>query len=821
MPSASTPFRSRTPDFVRAGASVPSSSASTSTSTALSQNTTTANSSIVQVIEDESHSIHNSPEEILVPDSDDGYWDAVGPPPGPQHESESQVATTSSALTVVGSEPATATACRVDSTASPYYPEVISVLKGRFNLDSFRKNQLEAINATLDGKDVFVLMPTGGGKSLCYQLPAVCKTGRTQGVTFVFSPLVALISDQVAALRGKKIDARCLGSAATSSEEAWDTARRLRSAQKPDIVYITPEKLQESNQVQSILTELYEGKLLARFVVDEAHVIASWGRDFRDAYAMLHVLRERYPDVPIMALTATANKSTIQDIVNSLSLRDPVTLTQSFNRSNLHYEVREKPGTKKKSIQMVAAYIQSQHHNDTGIVYCFSRNDCEEVAQQLRADYSLSARHYHAGLDSKEREATQVDWQSKKFNIIVATIAFGMGIDKADVRFVIHHTIPKSMDGYYQETGRAGRDGQPSDCVLFYAYKDATALLGMIRSDRDRTLPAAEKNRLEEELRNVVGYCSNSVDCRRSLVLSHFGEVFDAKDCHKSCDNCCKGGKAKEQDYTPDGLNAIHLFNQMSASANHFTLNQLKDVYRGSKNQKVRGLGHEKLSLFGAGRHLDSDTIDRLLTAMMTLNIFCVDRVVVSGWTQDYLQLGRGAKECTDGKLKIVLKFRVDDTGTALSMSRPSKKKTITSRRGAQNGKQKVLEQQQYASLYQDDDDEVDQFSDFERIKDADDNSFVPVASSSQAPSGRPNQEEFAPDSLASDGMTDEQRLFSDLKALRQQAGIAYQVPVDDIFDDAALELIAVLRPTGMPPPSHSPPAIYLTGSHSSRSRCV
>ncbi|KAH7913921.1 P-loop containing nucleoside triphosphate hydrolase protein [Hygrophoropsis aurantiaca] len=619
----------------------------------------------------------------------------------------------------------------------------MSALKGIFGLSSFRKNQLEAINATLDGKDVFVLMPTGGGKSLCYQLPATCQTGKTQGVTFVFSPLIALISEQVASLRSKQIDAHNLGSAITSTEDAREAARRLRSSAKPSIVYITPEKLKESAQVQEILTDLYEAKLLARFVIDEAHVIASWGRDFRDAYTELNVLRERYPDVPIMALTATANQSAIQDIINSLSLRDPVCLTQSFNRSNLHYKVCDKPSTKKKSIEAVAAYIRSQHHNDTGIVYCFSRNDCEEVALRLREDYNLPARHYHAGMDPKERELNQVDWLNGKYNIIVATIAFGMGIDKPDVRFVIHHTMPKSLDGFYQETGRAGRDGEAADCVLFYAYKDSISLRNMICSDRDRdkSLPPAEKKRLQEELQAVTRYCTNNVDCRRSLVLDHFGEKFDPANCHNSCDNCCRGGVTMEKDLTDETLKIIALFNEMSAITENFTLNHFKDVYRGRNNLKIRDAGHEKLKSYASGAQLSPEMTNRLMSEITTLNIFCIKRVPVGKWTQEYVQA------CLAGTLRIILKFK--DEGPP-----KGKAPAAAKGRGSKNGKQKAPEAESFLSLYRDDDGR-DEISDFD---DMDVSGFV--------------MEQPVTGAAINEDLT--QSLFNELKKLRDNVDISY-----------------------------------------------
>ncbi|KAG0706411.1 P-loop containing nucleoside triphosphate hydrolase protein, partial [Suillus ampliporus] len=515
----------------------------------------------------------------------------------------------------------------------------VSVLKNIFRLTSFRQNQLEAINATLDGKDVFVLMPTGGGKSLCYQLPAVCKTGRTQGVTFVISPLVALIADQVASLREKNINVDCMSSL-RSVDDSRDVMRRLRSQLKPDICYITPEKLRDSNAMQDILAQLYEDKQIARFVIDEAHVIQSWGRDFRDAYAELHMLRERYSDVPIMALTATANKTAIQNIRIRLGLRNPVCLIQSFNRPNLYYAVQPKPTTKKKTVQAIAGFVKSQHAADTGIVYGFSKIECEELAEQLRNDYGLSAKHYHAGMDAQDRSATQEEWQSGSCKIIVATIAFGMGIDKPDVRFVIHSTLPKSMDGYYQETGRAGRDGNPADCILYFALRDAASRQSLITKDQNEKGPPRtpeEKKRQLGDLSAVVQYCHNEVDCRRSLILAHFNEQFDSHLCSKGCDNCSRGGTIVRQLYTLEAQQAIRLFEQMAASMDRIALGHFKDVFAGRNKAKVRDSGHDKLSLFGVGKSVDGD---RIISAMMSTDIFAIAREAsASGWTNDYLKV--------------------------------------------------------------------------------------------------------------------------------------------------------------------------------------
>lgn len=312
--------------------------------------------------------------------------------------------------------------------------EIFGNLRKIFGLQAFRKNQLEAITATMAGKDVFVLMPTGGGKSLCYQLPAVCHSGKTRGVTVVISPLKALMHDQVNSLRRKGIEAVLLMSD-TSQSNAAQARQRLTGNDKPAMLYITPERLQISDFLRNILQKLYTRGQLARFVIDEAHCISTWGQDFREAvslfsccfgalmkpvipqYQSLHLIRVEYPDVPIMALTATANSNTVDDILQRLKLRDPAIFTQSFNRTNLNYEI-----VPKKGVDEVARFIKSKHSNHSGVIYCLGRDKCEKVAKQLR-DKGLSAKHYHALLEQEEKERTQGEWQSGDCRIIVATVS--------------------------------------------------------------------------------------------------------------------------------------------------------------------------------------------------------------------------------------------------------------------------------------------------------------------------------------------------------------------------------------------------------------
>ncbi|KLO12918.1 ATP-dependent DNA helicase [Schizopora paradoxa] len=505
----------------------------------------------------------------------------------------------------------------IDQTKTPYYKEICRVLKDVFQLDRFRHHQLEAMNATMDKQDVFVLMPTGGGKSLCYQLPAVCHSGKTDGVTIVVSPLIALMVDQVTHLKAKGVDAELFNSDQDSDISRVVRQRLLGAGRKPRLIYVTPEKLAHSNDMQNILRKLYQDGFLARFVIDEAHTISTWGRDFRDAYAQLKRLRIDYPETPIMALTATANAQIKQDIMTVLDIPKCLCLEQSFNRPNLDYEIRKKGKT---VVSDIANYIKENYKDKTGIVYCFSRNKCEEVAAQLRNNHGIKAKHYHAQLSPSDKQRTQQDWQSGKCQVIVATIAFGMGIDKADVRFVIHHQLPKTMDGYYQETGRAGRDGNPASCILYFSFHDTRFMFKLIEENKDQCAQDEVKRQIEGVL-EVARYCFNVTDCRRKLILNHFSQSFDPKDCHKKCDTCRADFQVENEDMTVPTQQLLELVD--SINKNHVgpgvvSKTTCMDVFRGSRAKGITDKGYDSLPHFGAGKDIQRDRTDRLFDELLS-----------------------------------------------------------------------------------------------------------------------------------------------------------------------------------------------------------
>ncbi|KAF9557705.1 ATP-dependent DNA helicase [Agrocybe pediades] len=518
------------------------------------------------------------------------------------------------------------------TSTSSHYPEIMQKLRDIFRLEAFRKNQLEAITAALEGKDVFILMPTGGGKSLCFQLPAVCEGGKTRGVTVVVSPLLALMKDQVDSLRRKKIDAHL--SIQDTAAEDWP--RLIQNSQKPRLWYLTPEKLRESNTVHSILGALKGSGHLARFVIDEAHCISTWGQEFREAYTTLGELRKRYPGIPIMALTATANQRTVADIVSQLHLsNDHVSLAQSFNRTNLKYVVRPKT---KDLLGQICDFIQSYHRGQAGVIYCSTRATTEEVAKSLRSR-GLQAAHFHAGVDTQLKEVTVNRWQSGTVPIIVATIAFGMGIDKPDVRFVVHYDMPKSISGYYQETGRAGRDGAPADCLLYYSFQDLKKAIRMINLNDEATKESKKKQ--EEAVREVYQYCQNDSECRRVQILHYFDEKFDKKDCKRGCDVCEADRETTSEDVTASAKATIQLVQLLVRERKErIPLGPLKAILRGSKSQEVRNKQHDQLPYHGVCAHMHVDLIDRMLEQLGLRNVIVNVRVKNgAGFHSDYLDV--------------------------------------------------------------------------------------------------------------------------------------------------------------------------------------
>lgn len=463
-----------------------------------------------------------------------------------------------------------------------------TALKEYFGFDTFKSNQEAIIKSLLEGKNVFVLMPTGGGKSLCYQLPSLIM----EGTAIVISPLIALMKNQVDAIRHMSQHdgvAHFINSSLTRSqvEKVKDDIK----AGITKLLYVAPESLTKESNIDFLKTIK-----ISFYAVDEAHCISEWGHDFRPEYRKIRPIINNIGNAPVIALTATATEKVATDIRKNLGIMDAVTYKSSFNRPNLYYEIRPKT----KDIDRDIIKFIKQRPECSGIIYCLSRKKVEELAEILRAN-GIKAEAYHAGMDSATRSKTQDDFLMERINVIVATIAFGMGIDKPDVRFVIHYNIPKSLEGYYQETGRAGRDGGEGRCIAFYSRKDLNKLEKFIEGK-----PVAEQDIGRQLLKETAAYAESSL-CRRKLLLHYFGENYDKDNCG-NCDNCLH---PKEKVEAKKEL--LKVLEVILATKENFRDDYIKDVLLGNRTEDVSDYHHDELECFGCCEETD----ERVLNAVI------------------------------------------------------------------------------------------------------------------------------------------------------------------------------------------------------------
>ncbi|MEJ2566830.1 MAG: DNA helicase RecQ [Gammaproteobacteria bacterium] len=502
------------------------------------------------------------------------------------------------------------------------------ILRNVFGYKHFRAPQEEVIATLMAGGDALVLMPTGGGKSLCYQIPAIARPG----AGIVISPLIALMHDQVAALRQAGVRAAVLNS--TLDAAAAHAVERQLLEGELDLLYIAPERLMTERTLN-----LLARSEIALFAIDEAHCVSQWGHDFRPEYIQLSILHERFPDTPRIALTATADAPTRREIVSRLGLENARTFISGFDRPNIRYRITQADGRGGSAREQLLRFIRSEHPDEAGIVYCLSRKRVEEIAAWL-SDQGLTALPYHAGLNAGVRERHQARFLNEEGVIIVATIAFGMGIDKPNVRFVAHLNLPKSVEAYYQETGRAGRDGLAADAWMIYGLQDVITLRQMLEtSEADDTHKRVERHRLDA----MLGLCELTT-CRRRALLDYFNDA--PPDACGNCDNCLDPPQTWDASVPAQkALSCVHRTGQ------RFGVNYLVEVLLGKNDERIRRFGHHKLSTFGIGQELSNSEWRGLFRQLIARGLLAVD---LEG--HGALQLTAGCRPLLRGDERLMLR---------------------------------------------------------------------------------------------------------------------------------------------------------------------
>ncbi|KAJ8381914.1 hypothetical protein SKAU_G00026920 [Synaphobranchus kaupii] len=524
---------------------------------------------------------------------------------------------------------------RYEGTDFPWSKELQKQLSAVFQLRSFRPLQLLSINLTMSGRDVFLVMPTGRGKSLCYQLPAVC----SEGFTLVIAPLVSLMEDQLMYLKAIGVSAVTLN-ASSSKEHAKLVMAGMTQQKTPfRLLYVTPEKISKSKLLMSRLEKANQAGTLERIAVDEVHCCSQWGHDFRPDYKLLGILKRQFPKVPLIGLTATATSSVLKDCQKMLCVPDPLTLTAPFNRPNLYYQVRIKENNSEHAMDDIAKLILEKYKDQSGIIYVFSQKDAEALSADLQKK-GIVAQPYHANMEFADKSRVHRHWSSNKIQVVVATVAFGMGIDKTDVRFIIHHSLSKSIENYYQESGRAGRDDKPADCILYFGFADIFRVSTMV----------VMENVGQQKLMQMVAYCQNLDRCRRTVMASHFDEIWDDDDCNQMCDVCRHGNDYITVDITEHAREAVQVIEMATSMKEKVTPLKLTETWMGKGSAKRRKMVQVTT--------LSRLEVEAILAHLLQQGYFSEDFSFTPYNTIVYLKLGRKAALLKNDKHTITLKMK-------------------------------------------------------------------------------------------------------------------------------------------------------------------
>ncbi|XP_033751824.1 ATP-dependent DNA helicase Q1-like [Pecten maximus] len=549
-----------------------------------------------------------------------------------------------------------------DSTDFQWSKELQEKMKNIFHIKSLRPMQLQTMNVTMSGKDAMLIMPTGGGKSLCFQLPALL----SKGVTLVVSPLVSLMEDQVMALESLEVDATMLNASVDKTKVTSIQNSMVDKTSSLKLLYVTPEKLAKSKRFMNKLEKMYQMGRFSRLVIDEVHCCSQWGHDFRPDYKFLGIMKRQFPEVPILGLTATATTNVLEDVKKILSIPHCLVFKASFNRPNLYYEIRPKPSASKDAMDEIQKLIKKKFDGMSGIIYCFSRKESEDVARALQ-ERGIKTGSYHSDMSATQRSRVHKMWLSNKIQVVVATVAFGMGIDKPDVRFVIHHSLSKSMENLYQESGRAGRDDKVAHCIIFFRFQDVF---------RQSTMVFTEQTGLDN-LYGIVSYCTDISHCRRSMIARHFGEVWERSQCNKMCDHCDDTYRVtpEKRDVTKLCQNVLTLLDHAAQTQQRVTATKLMDAWegRGATSLRVRDVPEPNIS---------RDKLERILAHLLLNGYIKEDFHFTAYSTISYIVAGSKSRLLQSGSSKIGMEFPgkkkiSEDSSNSKS---PGVKKTVSTK---------------------------------------------------------------------------------------------------------------------------------------------